>query len=153
MLAPFTFWLIVLAVLIAYLCLSVRLRLRAEEARRGAYEKEHPGRAFDASTIAPQIAERMTDLECPIGSTSAGDSVFVVRNLVFLRHEESFIRHSYPSASIGSTFAARRAGNQQASIATASNKNATQANVSPCQWNPSKIDEITSATMGTMTPT
>src|SRR5437763_144210 len=58
----FTFWLVVLAVLIAYLCLSVGLRylsvwlrFRAEDSRRHASERQYVGRAFDASTIAPQI--------------------------------------------------------------------------------------------------
>ena len=55
MLAPFTFWLIVLAVLLTYLCLSVGLRHRAEEARRRAYERQHPGKAFDTSAIEPLI--------------------------------------------------------------------------------------------------
>jgi hypothetical protein len=58
----FTFGLVVLAVLITYLCLSVGLRhfsvwlrLRPEESRRRASERQYVGRAFDASTIAPQI--------------------------------------------------------------------------------------------------
>jgi len=59
MLASFTFWLVILAVLIAYLCVSVRLRHRvverAEEARLRALERQFPGRAFDTSAIAPQI--------------------------------------------------------------------------------------------------
>jgi hypothetical protein len=59
MLASFTFWLVVLAVLTAYLCVSVWLRRgaveRAEEARLRAIEREYPARAFDTSAIAPQI--------------------------------------------------------------------------------------------------
>jgi hypothetical protein len=55
MLHSLTFWLIALAVLITYLCVSVGLRLRAEEARRRARESQSPGRAFDVSAIAPQI--------------------------------------------------------------------------------------------------
>jgi hypothetical protein len=55
----FTFWLVVLAVLFAFLFVSVWLRQRAmllaEEARLRAVEKEFPPRAFDSSTIAPQI--------------------------------------------------------------------------------------------------
>ena len=51
----FTFWLVVLAVLIACLCLSVWLRLRAEDSRRRARERQNVGKGFDASTIAPQI--------------------------------------------------------------------------------------------------
>jgi hypothetical protein len=52
-----TFWLIVLAVLIAYLCVSIGLRLRAEEARRRANERQFPGRAFDVSAIAPAVRD------------------------------------------------------------------------------------------------
>lgn len=59
MLTSFTFWLAVLAVLIAYLCLSVWVRwkaiARAEKARLRAIEREHPPRAFDTSTIADRI--------------------------------------------------------------------------------------------------
>ena len=67
MLASFTFWLVVLAVLIAYLCVSVWLRHRAveraEEARSRALERQFPGRAFDASVIAPQIRRVRHDHE------------------------------------------------------------------------------------------
>ena len=73
MLTSFTSWLVVLAVLTAYLCPSVWLcyravvreeeaklradeaRLRADEARLRVIEREYPARAFDISTIAPQI--------------------------------------------------------------------------------------------------
>ena len=56
MLTSFTLWLVVLAVLIAYLCVSVSRRRRAEEqARLRAIDIEFPPRAFDASAIAPQI--------------------------------------------------------------------------------------------------
>jgi hypothetical protein len=57
----FTFWLIVLAVLIAYLCVSVGLRLRAEEARRRASEEQFMGTAFKVSAIAPQIQQLRRD--------------------------------------------------------------------------------------------
>jgi hypothetical protein len=54
MLTSFTFWLVVVAVLISYLGVSVWLRRRvlrrAEQARLRAL-----ARAFDASLIAPQI--------------------------------------------------------------------------------------------------
>ena len=54
MLTSFTFWLVVMSVLMAYLCVSVWLRRRvlrrAERARL-----ESLARAFDASLIAPQI--------------------------------------------------------------------------------------------------
>jgi hypothetical protein len=55
MLESFTFWLSVVAVLVAYLCASVGQRWRAEETRRRARERESPGTAFDVSAIAPQI--------------------------------------------------------------------------------------------------
>ena len=59
MLLSFTFWLVVLAVLTAYLCVSVwlrqRARARAEKARLRAIEREYPARSFDTSAIAPQI--------------------------------------------------------------------------------------------------
>ena len=56
MLDSFTFWLILLAVLIAYLCVSVGLRLRAEEARRRASEEQFTGTAFE-----PQIQQLRQD--------------------------------------------------------------------------------------------
>jgi len=59
MIASFTFWLIVLALLTAYLCASVCFRrwvvVRTEKANRLAIEKKYPPRAFDISTIAPHI--------------------------------------------------------------------------------------------------
>jgi hypothetical protein len=59
MFISFTFWLVVLALLIAYLCMSVWLRLRAaaraEQARLRAIEREYPPRVFDTAAIAPQI--------------------------------------------------------------------------------------------------
>jgi hypothetical protein len=59
MLTSFTFWSVVLAVLIAYLGVSVWLRrkavARAEDVRRRAFEQEHPPRAFDSSALAPKI--------------------------------------------------------------------------------------------------
>jgi hypothetical protein len=61
MLESFTFWLSVLAVLIAYLCVSVGLRWRAEETKRRARERQSPGTAFDVSVIAPQIRRARQD--------------------------------------------------------------------------------------------
>lgn len=55
MLQSFIFWLSVLAVLIAYLCVSVGRRWVAEEAKRRSAENRSPGTAFDASTIAPRL--------------------------------------------------------------------------------------------------
>jgi hypothetical protein len=55
MLLSFTFWLGVVAVLIAYLFFSVGRRWVAEEAKRRAEEKKPAGTSFDASAIAPQI--------------------------------------------------------------------------------------------------
>jgi hypothetical protein len=57
MFESFTFWLGVLAALIAYLGVSARLRWRAEEARRRARENESPGPAFDASAMTPRIQQ------------------------------------------------------------------------------------------------
>ena len=61
MLKSFTFWLTVLAVLIAYLCVSVGLRWRREAAERRYRESHWPGRAFDVSAIAPQIRQVRQD--------------------------------------------------------------------------------------------
>jgi hypothetical protein len=68
----FTFWLIVLAMLIAYLCFSIAKRWRAEEAewlarereeqeRRQALWRESPGEATGVSAIAPQIQRLRQD--------------------------------------------------------------------------------------------
>ena len=68
----FTFWLIVLAILIAYLCFSIEKRRFAEEAKWLAREKEElkqrlsrmqhtPGISFDVSAIAPQIQRLRQD--------------------------------------------------------------------------------------------
>jgi hypothetical protein len=72
MFESFTFWLIVLAVLIAYLCFSIEKRRRAEEARWLARRKEEqeswwirvkhtPGVSLDVSAIAPQIRRLRQD--------------------------------------------------------------------------------------------
>jgi len=59
MFASFTFWLVVLAVLISYLCASAWLRHlaaeRAEESRLRAIAREFPAKGFDTSAIEPQI--------------------------------------------------------------------------------------------------
>ncbi|HWW02649.1 MAG TPA: hypothetical protein VNZ64_23320 [Candidatus Acidoferrum sp.] len=55
MLYTLTLWLGLVAVLIAYLCVSVGRRWVAQEAKRRAEESQPPGTGFDASTIAPQI--------------------------------------------------------------------------------------------------
>jgi hypothetical protein len=57
MLDSFTFWLVILAVLLAFLCLGIALVLRVEAARRRPHERKYAaiGRAFDASTIASQL--------------------------------------------------------------------------------------------------
>ncbi len=55
MFASFTFWLIVLAALVLYLCASVGLRWRAEAILQRRREQASRGNAFDASSIAPQI--------------------------------------------------------------------------------------------------
>ncbi len=55
MLHSFTFWLSVVAVLIAYLGFSVGRRWWADTLRRQARERQSSGTAFDASAIAPQL--------------------------------------------------------------------------------------------------
>jgi hypothetical protein len=59
MLTAFTFGLIVVALLTAYLCVRVSLRhwgiARAEKARLRAIERKYPPKAFDTSAIAPQV--------------------------------------------------------------------------------------------------
>jgi hypothetical protein len=66
MLESFTFWVSILAVLVAYLCVSVGVRWQ-EEAER--YRKSRsPGKAFDVSAIAPQIERVRQD---PLGSLQA----------------------------------------------------------------------------------
>jgi len=56
MLASFTFWLVVLAILIAYACVSVSRRERAaEQASLRAMAREFPPRTIDTSAIAPQL--------------------------------------------------------------------------------------------------
>jgi hypothetical protein len=59
MLTSFTLWLVVLATLMGYLCVSIWLRRRslqrAEQARMRAADRRFPPRAFDASAIRPQI--------------------------------------------------------------------------------------------------
>jgi len=58
-LASFTFWLVIVAALTAYMCVSAWLRhravQRAEEARLRAIDRQFPARAFDTSAIAAQI--------------------------------------------------------------------------------------------------
>jgi len=55
MFVSFTSLLIALAILVAYLALSVGHRLRAKAAEIRALEKEYPRRAFDTSAIAPGL--------------------------------------------------------------------------------------------------
>ena len=55
MLQTFTFWLSVLAVLSAYLCLSVAFRFYEEGKRQRAHPLESPETSFDAFNIAPRI--------------------------------------------------------------------------------------------------
>lgn len=61
MLESFTFWLSIVAVLVAYLCVSVGLRWRREEAERRSREPHLPGKAFDVSAVAPQIRQVRQD--------------------------------------------------------------------------------------------
>lgn len=68
MFESFEFWLGVLAVLIAYLCVSVGLRLRAQAARRREHESQSPGEAFDVSAIAPKIQQIRQDYVAAVRS-------------------------------------------------------------------------------------
>lgn len=61
MLEASTFRLSIVAVLVAYLCVSVGLRWRREEAERRSREPHSPGKAFDVSVIAPQIRQVRQD--------------------------------------------------------------------------------------------
>lgn len=51
----FVFWVIVLAILVAYLGTSIFQRERTKEIQRRERERQRPGNAFDVSAIAPQI--------------------------------------------------------------------------------------------------
>jgi hypothetical protein len=72
MFESFTFWLIVLAMLIAYLCFSIEKRRRAEETkwlarereeqeRRQAHWNQSAGAASDVSAMAPMIQRLRRD--------------------------------------------------------------------------------------------
>lgn len=61
MLESFTFWLSIVAGLVAYLCVSVGLRRRREKAERRCREPHLPGKAFDVSVVAPQIRQVRQD--------------------------------------------------------------------------------------------
>lgn len=105
----YTFWLVVLAVLFVCLFVSVWLRqramLRAEEARLRAVEKEFPPRAFDASTIAPQIDRVRQDYAASVHqrwrpASSRSEFVAAVRQLVTrlayfrrMTHEHELRKH------------------------------------------------------------
>ena len=83
--------------------------------------------ALDNDEIQMTNVERMSKHECPECSGSFAGSAFVIGILKFFHHSDFVIRHSYLSASIGSTLAARRAGSQQANSATAASEMATKA--------------------------
>jgi hypothetical protein len=53
----FTFWLVVLAVLIVYLCVSLWVHSYLEEVKLRHREREFQGNAFRVSAIAPQIQQ------------------------------------------------------------------------------------------------
>ncbi|HXR06783.1 MAG TPA: hypothetical protein VN765_05605 [Candidatus Acidoferrum sp.] len=98
MFQSYTFRLIALAALIAYLCMSVGQRLRAEEARRRERERQVPGTAFDASAIASQIGRLRQDHLAAVHShpqharcrTAMIATVRrLVTNLAYFRHERS----------------------------------------------------------------
>ena len=109
MLESLTFWLSVLAVLIAYLCVSVGLRWRAEEAKRRARESQSLGTAFDVSATAPQIRRVHQDplavlLARPRRNSYRAGLVAVARRMIthlsFFRRErsehETQNRNAYP---------------------------------------------------------
>jgi hypothetical protein len=54
--------------LVAYLCVSVGLRWRSQEAEWRSRESHLPGKAFDVSAIAPQIRQVRQD---PLGALQA----------------------------------------------------------------------------------
>jgi hypothetical protein len=98
MFESYTFRLIVLAALMAYLCVSVGKRLRAEEARRRERERQFPGTAFDASAIAPQIRRLRQDYRAAVHPhpqpTRCRTAMIaavrrLVTNLAYFRHERS----------------------------------------------------------------
>ncbi|GEM_PF-6668813 len=64
-----TFPVVVLVLLVSYLFLSLWIRgrtaTRAEQARLQAIEREYPPRAFDTSSIAPQIKRVQQDYAVP----------------------------------------------------------------------------------------
>ena len=74
--------------------------------------------------------ERMSKHQCPNGCGLFTVLAFVIGISDLFRHWEFVIRHSYLSATIGSTLAARRAGSQQATSATATSRMAMPTNVS-----------------------
>jgi len=57
----FTFWLIVLAVLIAYLGVSLAVHANIQEVRQRHREREFNGHAFQVSEIAPRIEQVRQD--------------------------------------------------------------------------------------------
>ena len=74
MFASFTSLLIALAILVAYLALSVGHRLRAKAARIRALEKEYPRRAFDSSAIAPGLRRVREDPAAAVRDRPRDDS-------------------------------------------------------------------------------
>lgn len=73
MITSFSFWVAALAVLTAYLCLSVWLRLwlryraweRTERTRLRALDDEFPPRAFDTAAIFPRMERIRRDYISP----------------------------------------------------------------------------------------
>jgi len=109
MLESFTFWLVVLAVLTAYLCASVWLRhravVRAQKARLREIEREYPARAFDTSALAPRIRRVRQDYSASSHRSSSrfhhhAEMVAAARRLVTslayfrrARHEHELQKH------------------------------------------------------------
>jgi len=57
----FTFWLIVLAVLITYLVVSLGVHAYLQEVRRRHQEREFEGHGFQVSTITPRVEQVRQD--------------------------------------------------------------------------------------------
>src|SRR5262245_5952219 len=85
--------------------------------------------ALDNDEIRMTNVEGMPKPECPKGPARSRRSAFVIRIWDFFRHWAFVIRHSYLSASIGFTVAARWAGTYPAKAATRIIKNAARNKV------------------------
>lgn len=57
MLEDYTFWLMIIAIILAYVCVAVayELALSREEARQRRHQGESPGQGIDVSSITPRV--------------------------------------------------------------------------------------------------